>query len=110
VLARNPIALAQAWQCLLASRECPSQADRARTLGVSRARVTQILGLLELAPGVVTTLTELGAPLPGPLISERRLRPLLKLPVEEQPPALHTRTSHSTRHGSTVAVLVDLWP
>jgi hypothetical protein len=31
---RNPIALAQEWQCLLASGECPSQADLARTLGV----------------------------------------------------------------------------
>ncbi|MCL4544998.1 MAG: hypothetical protein M1118_10450, partial [Chloroflexi bacterium] len=80
---RNPIALAQEWQGMLSARECASQADLARQLGVSRARVTQVLGLLELAPEVLEAIVGLGDPLSTPVVTERSLRPLLKLPVEE---------------------------
>ncbi len=46
---RNPIALAQEWQQMLAAGERASRADLARRLGVSRARIPQVLGLLDLA-------------------------------------------------------------
>ena len=40
---RNPICLAREWQQLLDSGVAASRADLARKLGVSRARVTQVL-------------------------------------------------------------------
>jgi hypothetical protein len=46
--------------------------------------VTQVLGLLSLAPGVTTAIAALGDPLNGAVISERVLRPLVKLPPDEQ--------------------------
>lgn len=48
---------------MLGAGECASRADLARKLGVSRARVTQVLGLLELKPEVVEAL---GDPLSTP--------------------------------------------
>jgi len=51
---RNPIALAEEWQRWLADGDVRSKADLARTLGVSRARVTQVLDLLRLAPKLST--------------------------------------------------------
>ena len=85
---RNPIALAQEWQRALDDGECPSRAALARQLGVTRARVTQVLGLLDLAPEVVHAIAALGDPLPRPIVSERMLRALLTLPAGEQQQAL----------------------
>jgi hypothetical protein len=81
---RNPIAVAREWQDALNRRTYSSRADLARELGVTRARITQILGLLDPAPEVVRTIAELGDPLPGPIVAERMLRPLLRLPVDRQ--------------------------
>ncbi len=80
---RNPIALAQEWQAMLRAGERASRADLARQLGV-----TQVLGLLDLAPEVVEIVLGLGDPLSTPVVTERSLRPHLKLPVEEQGRAL----------------------
>ncbi len=85
---RNPIVLAQERQRALDDGECPSRAALARQLGVARARVTQVLGLLDLAPEVVHAVAALGAPLPRPVISERMLRASLTLPAEERKRAL----------------------
>ncbi len=52
--------------------------------GVSRARVTQVLGLLELAPEIKVTIAPLGDSLPRPIVTERMLRGLVKFSVEEQ--------------------------
>jgi len=81
---RNPIVVAQGWQRMLDKGECASRADLVRQLGVSRARVTQVLGLLDFVPEVLEAVIGLGDPLSGPFVTERRLRPLLKLPAEEQ--------------------------
>jgi len=83
-LYRNPVAVAQEWQRALAKGECCSRADLARKLGISRARVTQMLRLLRLAPEVLETIAGLGDPLPSPIITERRLRPVVSLPPEAQ--------------------------
>ena len=64
--------------------DCATRAELARKLGMTRARVTQILGLLELTPDVVEVLAALGDPLPKPILTERGLRSLLSLPAEEQ--------------------------
>ena len=61
-----------------------SRAELARHLGVSRARVTQVLRLLRLNSRVLESLVALGDPLPGRAICERVLRPLVNLPVDEQ--------------------------
>lgn len=59
---RNPIVLAQEWQRMLGEGQCLSRAELARKLGVSRARVTQVLGLLGLAPKVLEAIVGLGDP------------------------------------------------
>jgi hypothetical protein len=63
-----------------------TQADLARKLRVSRARVTQVLHLLDLDPKVAATIIALGDPLPRRVITERALRPLVDLPVDQQKP------------------------
>ncbi len=83
-LYRNPIIHAQEWQKSLTNEDCSSRAELARKLGVSRARVTQVLRLLKLAPEVLEALADLGDPLPTPIVTERKLRPIVNLPVEEQ--------------------------
>ncbi len=55
---------------------------------MTRARVTQALGLLELTPEVVEALAALGDPLPKPIVTEHGLRLVLRLPAEEQKHAL----------------------
>jgi DNA-binding transcriptional regulator LsrR (DeoR family) len=52
-----------------------NQSDLARKLGVSRARVTQILSLLKLDSLIVKELEKLGDPLEAKIITERLLRP-----------------------------------
>ena len=64
--------------------ECTSPAALSRYLQVSRARVTQVLNLLKLALEVVEMISSLGDPLGSSFISERRLRPFLKLNTEKQ--------------------------
>lgn len=83
-LYRNPVAVAKEFQKALTKGECSSRADLARKLGVSRARVTQILRLLRLAPEVLESIADLGDPLPSPIITERRLRPVVNLSPEDQ--------------------------
>ena len=69
---------------MLSAGECATRADLARKLGMTRARVTQVLGLLELTPEVVEGRAALGDPLPKPIVTERGLRSLLSLPAKEQ--------------------------
>lgn len=72
----------------MASEECVSRSALARKLGATRARVTQVLGLLELAPQVIGVLAALGDPLPRPIVTERSLRSLVRLPAKEQTRAM----------------------
>jgi len=81
---RNPIILAQEWQEALTEGRYTCPADLARHIGVSRARVTQILRLLKLCPEVLNAMATLGDPLPSPIVTERSLRPLVELSQEEQ--------------------------
>jgi hypothetical protein len=81
---------------MLASGECATRADLARKLGVSRARVTQVLRLLALAPDLLHGLVALGDPLPSPTVTQRSLRQVLKLPLEEQTLALTRITEEAT--------------
>jgi L-lysine 2,3-aminomutase len=81
---RNPIYLAKEWQEALNCSRYISPAALARHLNVSRARVTQIINLLRLSPEVIEIIYSLGDPINGPIIAERRLRPLFGLVAEKQ--------------------------
>ena len=50
--AARVLALAHKWRGLIRSGAVKDQAELARLVGVSRARVTQVMGLLWLAPEV----------------------------------------------------------
>jgi hypothetical protein len=64
-------------------RVCDARRPRSPAWG-DRARVTQVLGLLEFQPEVVQALAALGDPLPKPMVTERKLRAILKLSSREQ--------------------------
>ena len=78
---------------MLSAGECASRADLARKLGMTRARVTQVLGLLGLALEVVEALAALGDPLPKPIVTETGLRSLLNLSSKEQKRGLEVMAS-----------------
>ena len=83
-LHRNPIILAQEWQGILAAGKYASPAEMARRIGVSRARVTQVLQLLKLSPNVLDRIVALGDLLPSSIITERSLRLIVNMPLEGQ--------------------------
>ena len=72
------------WQALLESGEVPSQAAVARREGITRARVTQIMGMLRLAPEIQQHILSMPDVVGRSAITERALRPIAQL---EQPPA-----------------------
>ena len=74
---RNPIFLAREWKKMLESGEYASQTALVRKLGVSRARVNQMLPLLKLPPSVQDTVVRMGDPLSSRKMTERKLRALL---------------------------------
>ena len=67
------------WQALLESGEASNQADIARREGITRARVTQVLGLLRLAPNIQEHVLSLPDMVRRPAITERALRPIAQL-------------------------------
>ena len=69
---------------MLRSGKYSSQTALARKLGVSRVRVTQVLNLLRLAPEVLEKIAGLGDPLTSPIVTERNLRPIIKLQPKKQ--------------------------
>jgi len=70
---------AQTWRALLDSGQVANQAEIARREGVSRARVTQIMCLLRLAPEVQHRVLEMPAVLGRKGISEHSLRPIARI-------------------------------
>ncbi|MBA7521064.1 hypothetical protein ES705_13165 [subsurface metagenome] len=83
-LYRNPICLAREYKRMIDSSQVKNQSELARKLGISRARVTQILNLLKLNPLVVLELEKLGDPLKSRIISERILRQYVNKSFKEQ--------------------------
>ena len=61
-----------------------SRAELARHLGVSRARVTQVLQLLTLSPSVIDATVQLGDPLSERIVSQRSLRSLAGMERDQQ--------------------------
>jgi len=81
---RNPIYLAKELHKALDNGQYASLSELAFRLKVSRARVTQIMNLLNLSPKVIDIISSLGDPISNPIIAERMLRPLLGLEPEKQ--------------------------
>jgi len=70
---RNPIILAREMSLMMEMEEL-SRADLARKLGLSRARVTQMLNLLKLPEELFREIEELGDYWDRQLVTERQLR------------------------------------
>ena len=67
------------WQGFLESGAAASQADIARRGGITRARVTQIMGMLRLAPEIQQHVLSMPAAVRRPAITERALRPIAQM-------------------------------
>jgi hypothetical protein len=75
------MALAIRLDHLLAAGQIKDQAEIARTAGITRARVTQILNLLLLAPDIQTQILQLPGESPGHVLTtERDLRTVTQSP------------------------------
>jgi hypothetical protein len=64
------------WQALLESGKIANQAEIARREGFTRARVTQVMGMLRLAPEIQNHFLSMPNAASRPSISERMLRPI----------------------------------
>ena len=73
---------AHEWQGLIESGEVRNQAEIARREGITRARVTQVMGMLRLAPEIRQHILALPRTADRPAISERALRSVTKLDDE----------------------------
>lgn len=105
----SPVALALAFQQMLEDGEVNNQSHLARKVGLTRARVTQILNLLKLPDSVIRNLCSISEPKKIALFSERRLRSITRLPrAKEQIKAFHDLDKESSGNRSPVtAVSLD---
>jgi len=72
------------FQAQLAARKVRFRVQLAAANGLSAMRVTNILGLLKLAPTILAYIRSLPAGAPPRLLTERALRPLTGLPHSAQ--------------------------
>jgi hypothetical protein len=70
--------MALEWQRELDAGEVETQAEIARREGIARARVTQIMALLRLAPEIQEHVPNVPDAVNRPAISERALRPIVR--------------------------------
>lgn len=70
---RNPIILAREM-ALMMEMEDLSRAELARKLGLSRARVTQMLNLMKLPENLISEIEEMGDYWIKQLVTERKIR------------------------------------
>jgi len=68
------------WQALLESGQITNQAEIARRDGFTRARVTQVMRLLRLAPEIQQLILSMPDSVNRSLITERMLRPITAVP------------------------------
>lgn len=78
------VALAGEMNGRLERREARSRGELARSFRLTAARVTQVLGLLRLAPVVLEYVRAPPAGTPARMVTERALRPLTKLSEDVQ--------------------------
>jgi hypothetical protein len=80
----NPLMEAKRYRNLLSDPLINNQSDIARDLGVTRARVSQLMSLLKLAPEIQKTLLGFEDQKMVRFFSEYRLRPLLTINNPDQ--------------------------
>ncbi len=78
------LALAERFQGLLDAGEVANRADLARRFRLTRARVTQLMKLLDLHPVIVAYLRSLPPGTPTRMVTERGLRAVVRLPERQQ--------------------------
>jgi hypothetical protein len=76
---------ANEWKALLESGKITSQAEIALREGITRARVTQIMGMLRLAPEIREKILSLPDILHRPPMTERMLRPIGAIANQHDP-------------------------
>lgn len=76
---RHPIQTALEWRQMLAADTTLTMATIARNMGLSRARVTQIMNLLDLPEPIMSFIAGLQKPTQIRIVSERKLRAMLEL-------------------------------
>lgn len=86
---------AQEWRRQLDAGEVPSQAEIARREGFTRAQVTQVMGLLRLAPEIWRQILAMPDTVRRPAITERALRSFVHLDAREQAEALEALTANT---------------
>jgi len=67
------------WQAILESGKASNQAEIAGRDGITRARVTQVMGLLRLAPEIQEFILSMAEVVGRPSVTERALRPICRL-------------------------------
>ncbi len=102
----NPLAVALRYKRLLDTPGIGSQAKLAKKVGVSPARISQMLRLLKLPQNIKQSVIQMGDPLPSREISERKLRALFVSSQQTQksgplpePPLLPTGLSDAAPIG-----------
>jgi hypothetical protein len=75
---------AMEWKGLLESGKGVTKADIARREGLSRARVTQIMDLLNLAPDIQKYILSMPETVRKPVVTERSLRPIIRFKNHRQ--------------------------
>ncbi len=76
------LALAHRWNHLIEEGVVANHAEIARMMGLSRARVTQIMGLLNLAPYILEEIFFLKrGEKAEPAVPERAIRQIIQLPL-----------------------------
>ena len=72
------------WRRLLDAGDAPNQADIARREGLTRARVTQVLGLLWLASEIQEHILSMPETVSRSTVTERALRPIAQIEDKRQ--------------------------
>jgi len=71
--------MAMEWQRQLDAGEVDTQAEIARREGITRARVTQIMAMLRLAPEIQKHILAMPDTVGRPAITERAMRPIVQM-------------------------------
>ena len=71
---RNPIYIAKEYKGMIDSGKVKNQSELAKLIGITRARVTQILNLLKLDGSIIDNLEQIGDPMDQKIFNERKLR------------------------------------
>ena len=78
------------WQTLLESGRIANQAEIARREGITQARVTQIMGMLRLAPEIQQQILSIPETARRPIVTERALRPICQIDIASDQEAAYS--------------------